>query len=127
MSEPRFLLDSNILIYLLKGVSKRAREHVESCDPGELVTSAIAFAEVMRGIEPEDRAQIAGARRLFGLVAVLPFDIDAASAYRRVPFKRGKFDRLIAGHALALNLTLVTNNTEDFADVAGLRIENWTL
>ena len=35
-------------------------------------------------------------------------------------------DRLIAAHALALDLTLVTNNERDFADVPGLRIENWT-
>lgn len=127
MSEPRFLLDSGMLTELLRGVSKCARGHVEACAVGELVTSAVAFADVMRGIEPEDRVQKESARRLFGLITVLPFDIAAASAYGTVPFKRGKFDRLIAGHALALGLILVTNNTEDFADVAGLRIENWTL
>lgn len=127
MNEPRFLLDSNILIYLLKGVSELVRAQVETREPGELVTSAIAFAEVMRGIRPEDRAQTESARRLFGLVTVLPFDIAAASGYRTVPFRRGKFDRLIAGHALSLGLTLVTNNVEDFADIPDLRIENWTL
>ncbi|RXD07383.1 type II toxin-antitoxin system VapC family toxin [Sphingomonas sp. UV9] len=127
MSEPLFLLDSNILIYLLKGASTAVRGHVEARVPGELVTSAVAYAEVMRGIAPEDLEQVDMARRLFGLVAVLPFDMAAAGAYRTIPFSRGKFDRLIAGHAVSLGLTLVTNNTEDFADVPGLRIENWTL
>ncbi len=127
MVEPRFLLDSNILIYLLKGTSDRLRDKVETYDPGEIVTSAIAYAEVMRGILEDDRRQADAARRLFAVIGVEPFGPEAAIAYRRVPFKRARFDRLIAGHALALGLILVTNNEGDFADVTDLRIENWTL
>jgi tRNA(fMet)-specific endonuclease VapC len=59
------------------------------------------------------------------VIPVVPFDEAAAKAYARVPFKRGKLDRLIAAHAVALDLTLVTNNEVDFADVDGLKIENW--
>ncbi|TXC71100.1 type II toxin-antitoxin system VapC family toxin [Sphingomonas ginsenosidivorax] len=127
MSEPRYLLDSNVLIYLLQGTSERLRHRIETCEPGELVTSAIAYAELMRGVPGGDRSKADAAGRLFGVVAIEPFGPDAAIAYRRVPFRRGRFDRLIAGHALALGLTLVTNNERDFADVDGLRIENWTL
>ena len=58
---------------------------------------------------------------------MLPFEEVAAEAYQLVPFRRGRFDRLIAAHALALGLTVVTNNEEDFADIPGLAIENWTL
>jgi tRNA(fMet)-specific endonuclease VapC len=90
-----------------------------------LVTSAVAYAEVMRKV-PEDELPAFGRSALFDVVSVLPFDARAALAYRRVPFRRGRFDRLIAAHALALSLTIVTNNESDFDDVPGLRVENWT-
>ena len=101
------------------------RRRVEAVRPGMLVTSAIAFAEVMIG--GVRRGAVAETRRLFDTIPVLPFDQSAAEAYMRLPFKRGSFDRLIAAHALALDLTLVTNNERDFADVNGLRVENWTV
>jgi len=60
-------------------------------------------------------------------IILLPFDESAARAYARLPFKRVSFDRLIAAHALSLGLTLVTSNETDFADVPGLKVENWTV
>ena len=125
MADPLFLLDSNICIYLLKGASDAARQHVESHAPGELVTSAVAFAEVMRGMGSSD--EVARAEVFFALVTVLPFDRLAAEIYVKLPFKRGSYDRLIGAHALSLGLTLVTANEREFADLPGLMIENWTL
>ena len=54
----------------------------------------------------------------------------AASAYRPVRAanrsrQRDALDKLIASHAIALDVTLVTNNEADFQEYAGLRIENW--
>ena len=40
---------------------------------------------------------------------------------------RDRFDQLIAAHALALGITPATNNEADFADISGLKVENWTL
>jgi tRNA(fMet)-specific endonuclease VapC len=57
----------------------------------------------------------------------LPFDADAARRFPAARKARGKFDRLIAAHALALGATLVTHNVRDFRDVPGLRIEDWTI
>lgn len=97
---------------------------MEACTPGEIATSSVAFAEVMMGarrLGTEDAT-----RALFDHVTILPFDDVAGRAYADLPFKRGRFDRLIAAHALSLNLTLVTNNPRDFDDVEGLRVENWT-
>lgn len=125
MTEPLFLIDSNILIYILQDGGSASARRVEQCAVGTVVTSAIVYAEVMRGIvarEP-DRASVAD--RLFDLIAVLPFDAAAAAAYARLPFRRGRLDRLIAAHALSCDLTLVTNNEADFSDIEGLRIENW--
>lgn len=126
MTDPKFLLDANICIYLMEGISPEARRRVETCRPVEVVTSAIAYAEVMRKVPADDPVKIAQAEAIFGVVTVLPFDIAAAARYASIPFKRGTFDRLIAAHAIALDLILVTNNQRDFADVADLKIENWT-
>ena len=125
MTDPAFLLDANTCVYILDGVGDALRRRVESVRPGMLVTSAVAFAEVMIG--GVRRKAVTQTRRLFETIPVLPFDLQAAEVYMRLPFRRGSFDRLIAAHALALDLTLVTNNERDFADVPGLRVENWTL
>ena len=62
---------------------------------------------------------------LFERVPVLPFDRMAAARYAGIPFRRGRFDRLIAAHALSLGARLVTNNPADFSDIPDLRMENW--
>ncbi|WP_174291390.1 type II toxin-antitoxin system VapC family toxin [Sphingomonas bacterium] len=123
MAEAAFLLDSNICIYILEGRLPWLRRRVEEFEPGLLVTSAIVFGEVMIGASK--REATVEARRFFEVVPVLPFDERAGLAYARLPFKRGLY-HLIAAHALALDLTLVTNNERDFGDIAGLRVENWT-
>lgn len=98
---------------------------MQAYEPGELVTSAIAFAEVIIGAR--SREAVVQAEAFFAVVTVLPFDEAAARTYARMPFKRARYDRLIAAHALSLGLTLVTNNVRDFTDLRDLKIENWTL
>jgi tRNA(fMet)-specific endonuclease VapC len=127
MTEPLVLLDSNICIYLIEGLSEHVRRRVETFEPGELVTSAIAFAEVMLGVDPKDPLKVANAEAVFDLVPVLPFDAEAALEYWHLPFKRRSFDRLIAAHALSLGLPIATNDEADFGGIPGLRLENWTL
>lgn len=124
MADPEFLLDANICIYLLNGNSEPVRRRVEACDVGTLATSAIAFSEVMIGAQRDD--SVGKALAFFEAVQVLSFDRGAALAYSRLTFKRANFDRLIAAHALSTGLVLVTGNEAHFADVPGLKIENWT-
>jgi tRNA(fMet)-specific endonuclease VapC len=126
MAEPRVLLDSNICIYLIEGLSDAVRRRVERFSPGEVITSAIVFAEVMRGVDIGNPVAVANAEALFDSISVAPFGAEAALEYRHLPFKRNSFDRLIAAHALSLGLPIATNDEGDFADVPGLRIENWT-
>lgn len=121
-----FLLDSNICIYMLNGKSQRLRQHVDEQPEGSLFISSVSLAELSVGyggriLEASDIVA------MLEVIAVLPFDTQAAAVYGVLPFKRARFDRLIAAHALALGLTLVTNNGSDFADIPGLRVENWTL
>jgi tRNA(fMet)-specific endonuclease VapC len=123
----KYLLDSNILIAIgldaNDGVISRAGER----DADEMVTSAIAYAEVVHGSARGKPPPVERLEALFDEVPVLPFDIAAAKAYADLSFERHSYDRLIAAHALSLNLIVVTDNMKDFADVPGLKVENWTV
>src|SRR5215210_2595719 len=121
------MLDANCCIYLIEKLSPLLRSRAERCAPGELMTSAIVFSEVARGTDWTNKQAASLVDDFFDRVPVFPFDRDAAFRYAGLPFTRHRFDRLIAAHALALDVTLVTANSRDFADVAGLKVENWTI
>jgi tRNA(fMet)-specific endonuclease VapC len=121
-----YLLDTNSCIYLLARARPALEARVSVCEPGSVGLSAIVCAELMRGFSDAEESKMSLLQRFLALFPVAPFDQVAAAAYARVPFRRGKLDRLIAAHALALGATLVTNNERDFADVPGLKVENWT-
>jgi tRNA(fMet)-specific endonuclease VapC len=125
MVEARYLLDTNICIYLLGGRNERLRTRVESHRRGEVVTSAIVRAEVMLGAE--EHGQVKQAIALFQQIEALPFDARAADIYASFPFHRGDLDRFIGAHALSLGLIVVTNDPDDFARMPRLRVENWTV
>ncbi len=128
-----YMLDTNICIHLLQGQPAQVVKKFEHLRTGDVVISAITYAELRHGVErlaePDrayaDRALSALTKRL----PVLPFDETAADRYGIVALKskrtRDALDRLIAAHALGVDATLVTNNVADFRGYAGLRIENW--
>jgi tRNA(fMet)-specific endonuclease VapC len=118
-----FLLDSNILIAFLGRASQSLHDRMLRDEP-RLVTSSICSGEVLLGFARAGQDNLR-ARQLFHRVTVLPYDQEAADRYARLRFRRGRFDRLIAAHALSVGATLVTANLADFADVAGLVVENW--
>lgn len=120
----RYMLDANAFILLLTGhpdVVARAAQ----CAEDDLVLSAVAFGEVAHGSEHGKSPSPKALERSISQIPVLAFDTSAARVYARLPFKRGSYDRLIAAHALALDLTLVTANLGDFASIPRLRFESW--
>lgn len=123
----KYLLDSNVIIALVmnddEGVVRRAAE----CDVGDMVTSAIAYAEVAYGSVNNKPPAVEQLQAFVEEVPVLDFDFKAALAYTTLPFRRASYDRLIAAHALSHGLIMVTENESDFADVPGLKVENWTI
>lgn len=125
-----FLLDTNACLDFLllrhAGVPARVRREY-----GRLNVSMITVAELRVGGKLSSDP-IGDEQRLDSFLTFVDphaFDASAALIYgdlvRRVGVKRQSFDRLIAAHALALKLTLVTGNGADFADVPGLVMENW--
>lgn len=123
----KYLLDSNIIVYLTMNSNERVVRRAADCDEGDLVTSAVAYAEVAYGSLNEQPPAIEQLQAFVQEVPVLDFDYKAALAYATLPFKRGSFDRLIAAHALSHDLTVVTHNVKHFSDVPGLKVENWTV
>lgn len=128
-----FLLDTNICIDFIDGRSEIARDRIVEGWKAGLNISAITAGELLVGPKDSDDPEADRARveNFLTVIGVRDFDSVAASAYadlvQRVGMKRRSFDRLIAAHALALGLVLVTNNEKHFADVPGLRVENWTI
>lgn len=122
----KYLLDSNIIIMTVMAMSERLQRRLATCDEGDLVTSAIAYAEAVYGAVRGKPPAFAQLQAFVEEVPVLDFDYRAALAYASLPFGRASYDRLIAAHALSHGLTVVTDNVAHFADVPGLEVENWT-
>ena len=100
---------------------------------GDVVISAITLAELEFGVACSGQAQAHNQAILDSLledILVAPFEALAARAYgplRAADRDRTKdaLDKLIAAHALALDVTLVTNNEADFRRFTGLNVANW--
>lgn len=122
----RYLIDSDLAIYAMGGeADSPLNRRLAACYPGDVAISAISFAEVALGTwnGKPPRQEILDA--FVRVIPIIPFDDAAAREYARLPFKRARFDRLLAAHALSLGATIVTNNEADFEDVPGLNFENW--
>jgi len=131
--KPRYMLDTNICIYLMKRQPPQVRERFAECFVGEVVISTITLAELEFGVVCSGDSQSRNQAALDSLledIPVAPFDTSAARAYgplRAANRERNKdaLDKLIASHALSLGVTLVTNNEADFRGLFGLVVENW--
>ena len=123
----RFLLDANTAVYAMRGEFEPLRERIESHEPGELGLSVISYAEVAYGTHVGKPPPPKVLEAFIMAIPLIAFDEAAAREYAKLPFKRARFDRLLAAHALSIGATVVTNNIGDFADVPGLVVENWTV
>ena len=129
----RYLLDTNICIYIIKQQPPEVLQRLESLPQGSAVMSVVSYAELRAGLEMQtaNRAQDERVLALLTLrIPVLPFgETDAISfGVLRATVRdrrRDTMDQLIAAHAVSAGLTLVTNNEADFKDYPGLKIENW--
>ncbi|HMI20527.1 MAG TPA: type II toxin-antitoxin system VapC family toxin [Sphingomonas sp.] len=122
----RYLIDSNCCIYLFGGNYPELGRKIAHTEAGSIGLSVIVLAELAVGAHLGKAPADDRLTRLRQEMPLLPFEERDAEAYARLPFKRGRFDRLLAAHAVSRNLTLITNNEADFADIPGLKIENWT-
>jgi tRNA(fMet)-specific endonuclease VapC len=122
----KYLFDSNVVIAASLGIGDGLRARMSACDEGAIVTSSVAYAEVVYGSMQGKPPPLDKLKAFVEEVAVLAFDAAAAEAYASLPFRKSSFDQLIAAHALSKNLVLVTDNVRHFRHVPGLQVENWT-
>ena len=123
----RYLIDSDCAIYAMVEADSPLIRRMTGCEPGEIAISAISFAEIAHGSYSGKPPTPQVLDAFIAAIPLLPFDEAAARAYAILPFKRARFDRLLAAHALSIGAVVVTNNEADFAEVAGLVVENWTV
>lgn len=131
----KYMLDTNICIYCIKKKPPEVINKFLQYDPDDICISSITYGELMHGVE---KSQAVEKNRLalalfLSPIQILPFDAEASEAYGKIraDLERkgtpiGPMDMLIAGHAQAENLVLVTNNTREFIRVSNLRLEDWT-
>ena len=134
VTELRYLLDSNIVIYIRQKRLESVVRHFDRLHPGEAAMSVIAYGELLYGVMKSSRreAGLEQLRELSRVLPALPLPEEAAEMYgviRAELAQRGEMigsnDLWIAAHAMASGLTLVTNNEKEFRRVRGLKVQNW--
>ncbi|MDA3789742.1 MAG: type II toxin-antitoxin system VapC family toxin [Desulfobacula sp.] len=130
----RYLLDTNICIYLIKRRPSEVLERFRQHSPKDVAICTITLFELQYVVEKSQyRKRSEDALTKF----LLPLDlinldrsvaIEAAAIRSQLERKEmpiGPYDLLIAGLARSLDMTLVTNNTKEFERIVGLHLENW--
>lgn len=133
-SKRRYMLDTNMVIYIMNGRSEKAFFEMTRHDRGEICISSIVYAELCFGAEGSSRREESAKRleKFLEGIEVVEFDAKAAGEYGRVRqyLKQkgtpiGDHDILIGAHANSMDLTLVTHNVREFARVPGLEVADW--
>ena len=129
----KYMLDTSMVIYTIKNRPDKVREAF-TLHEGQMCISSVTLGELIYGAEKSSQAErnISVIEGLAARLAVMPFDEKAAAHFGQLGSelaKTGKsigpYDVMIAGHARALGLVLVTNNVKEFKRVPGLRLDNW--
>lgn len=133
------MLDTNICSFIMRerpqALLKVLQGHVENKE--RLVISAITYAELRFGAigkKASPRHSVIVDQFMARIDGVLPWDkgaVDATTAIKQYLATQGTpigpNDAAIAGHAVAVNCVLVTNNTREFNRVPDLHVEDWTV
>lgn len=130
----KFLLDTNICIYIIKQKPLSVLEKFRMLSVGDVGISVITLSELQYGVEKSsnpDKNRNALQEFLFP-IEILDFEVNSSVIYgqireylERLGTPIGGMDMLIAAHALSLNASLVTNNIKEFQRIPNLIVENW--
>ena len=131
----KFMLDTNICIYLIKLKPEKVFKLFQSHMVGDIGISSMTLAELRYGVEKSQHIE-KNRQALDEFILPLEiadFDEASAEAYgtiRAALEKAGRpigpMDLLIGAHALALGVALVTNNTKEFKRIKNLKVVDWT-
>lgn len=130
----RYMLDTNICIYITKQKPLSVLHRFETLTPGDICMSTITYGELFYGAEKSEHPQktLRLLSELTELIAPLALPMDVGQYYGKLRASLEKLgkpignnDLWIAAHALASKLTLVTNNVSEFSRINHLKLENW--
>ena len=129
-----YLLDTNICIYIIKKKPIEVLNKLRSIPLYSVAVSSITVAELEYGVRKSTQPQKnqEALNEFLSALTIVDFNSQAAVEYGAIRTQLeakgtpiGSLDMLIAAHAKAVNLTLVTNNEREFSRIEGLKIENW--
>ena len=130
----RYMLDTSICIYAIKHKPEKVFQKLQTVDPQDVCVSSVTYAELVHGVEKSaavEKNRLA-LSILLANIEILDFDVDAADCYGKIRANLekkgtpiGPLDMMIAGHAMSMGYTVVTNNVKEFSRVPDLKIENW--
>jgi tRNA(fMet)-specific endonuclease VapC len=129
----RFLLDTNIVSDLVRHPRGMIANRISEVGEEDVCTSIVVAAELRYGAAKRNSSRLTSQlEAVLGAIEVLALEVpvDAAYGVTRASLERigqpiGANDLLIAAHAQALDLTLVTDNEREFSRIGDLRVENW--
>ncbi|MBA3036149.1 MAG: type II toxin-antitoxin system VapC family toxin [Desulfobacterium sp.] len=131
----KFMLDTNICIYIIKQKPPDVIERFIQTELSEIGISSITLSEFLYGVSKSSKP-VQNQMALTQFIApleILPYDDEAAQYYGDLRFLLekqgtpiGSLDMLIAAHALSIDCILVTNNEKEFVRIPSLKIENWS-
>jgi len=130
----KFMLDTNICIYIIKRKPPDVIERFKKTEISQIGISSITLSELLYGVSKSSKPE-QNQMALIQFVApleILPYGDEAAHCYGdlRAQLEKqgtpiGSLDMLIAAHALSINCTLVTTNEKEFVRIQNLKIDNW--
>jgi len=130
----RYLLDTNICIYLIKRCPLEVLERFRQHSPQDVAISIITLFELQYGVEKSQYRETSEDALAKFLLPLSLINMDRSSAIEAATIRAklekqgmpiGPYDLLIAGLAKSRGMTLVTSNTKEFERVVGLHLENW--
>jgi tRNA(fMet)-specific endonuclease VapC len=136
MMRTRYMLDTNICIYIQRQRPEEVLARFQELKPGDAAISVITWGELLYGAEKSQQRKKALQllEEFKTLVPVLPIPEDAGKTYGAIRASLasqgkpiGNNDLWIAAHAKAATLTIVTNNEQEFQRVPGLKVQNWVV
>lgn len=130
----KLMLDTNILIYIIKHKPESVIKHFLQYKPQQIGISSIVYAEIMDGIYNSQQIErnLNAFHALVDNLIMVDFNPKAAALYGEHKARLKKIgqlisdnDLLIGCHALALGLPLISNNIREYQRIDGLKLENW--
>ncbi|MCH8127401.1 type II toxin-antitoxin system VapC family toxin [candidate division KSB1 bacterium] len=130
----KYMLDTNICIYIIKKTPQKVIDKFKNIKLGEIGISSITYCELQYGVanskmKKENQDAL---NEFLTPLNILDYPGDAAHTYgeiraklKKIGDRIGQLDLLISTHAVHINATLITNNINEFNKIENLKIENW--